>query len=645
MSIMINKPSFLTVGTPVNIELNVSELRNAVDSITSDTYWENVDSWHYVSFVYQNNSAQSKKLIFDLTKSSIHELNLNEKFRSGDLQCQKIMIFGFANDSFFIARSDFESLFGNESIFDFSVNSSLPATTQSTNAGIISGIGSLFGGGSAPTVGTEYVNALRGPKGDTGAAGPVGPAGSQGPVGPQGIQGLKGDIGDMGPMGPQGLKGDKGEIGLTGPVGPKGDIGPAGIAGSVGSEGPQGPQGNPGQGFIIAKVYASLNELESDSNPSNISSGEFAIISSNAEDENNSKLYLWTGSAYQYITDLSGAQGIQGPVGPMGPQGNVGPAGAMGPAGPQGDKGDTGSQGIQGPKGDTGATGAVGPQGPKGETGSQGPQGPQGIQGLQGLTGASGSNGLNGVDGTKVLSGMGAPSASDGVNGDFYIDKFAVALYGPKANGSWGSSVSLVGSQGPAGATGAAGQNGSAGVDGKSLLNGIGVPSSAIGKMGDFYIDTFNNYLYGPKGSVAWPSGVSLIGPAGATGPQGPVGATGAAGQNGTNGSNGTNGINGDQSVLGFIEVPKVKTYTLSQYAPINGNISALKYQTSGGTCILKVQKNGVDVTGLTSLGASSASGSTSATGNNSIAAGDKITLVVTSNNSATDLSFTLIII
>lgn len=67
--------------------------------------------------------------------------------------------------------------------------------------------------------------------------------------------------------------------------------------------------------------------------------------------------------------------------------------------------------------------------------------------------GVAGSNGAAGTNGFSVLSGAGAPAAGLGVNGDFYIDTTAKAIYGPKAAGAWGSATSLVGPTGAAGTT------------------------------------------------------------------------------------------------------------------------------------------------------------------------------------------------
>jgi hypothetical protein len=138
-----------------------------------------------------------------------------------------------------------------------------------------------------------------------------------------------------------------------------------------------------------------------------------------------------------------------------------------------------------------------------------------------------GPKGDPGADGKTVLSGSGVPVAGLGVDGDFYIDTLASDLYGPKSAGVWGVPTSLIGPQGdtgetgptgPTGPTGATGATGPAGVDGTAVLNGAGVPSAGLGVDGDFYIDTTNDDIYGPKTSGAWGTATSLIGP---TGPQG----------------------------------------------------------------------------------------------------------------------------
>jgi hypothetical protein len=94
-------------------------------------------------------------------------------------------------------------------------------------------------------------------------------------------------------------------------------------------------------GFYIAKIYESVAALEADTSPTGIEAGEFAIIETgDNEDPENSRLYLWSGTAYSYTSDLSGAQGITGPQGPEGDQGPQGEQGIQGDPGPQGPAGD-----------------------------------------------------------------------------------------------------------------------------------------------------------------------------------------------------------------------------------------------------------------------------------------------------------------
>jgi|GEM_PF-2413751 len=47
---------------------------------------------------------------------------------------------------------------------------------------------------------------------------------------------------------------------------------------------------------------------------------------------------------------------------------------------------------------------------------------------------------------------------------------------------------------------------------GNTILNGTGNPVSAIGKDGDFYINTASNTFFGPKAGGIWPAGISMTG-------------------------------------------------------------------------------------------------------------------------------------
>jgi hypothetical protein len=172
---------------------------------------------------------------------------------------------------------------------------------------------------------------------------------------------------------------------------------------------------------------------------------------------------------------------------------------------------------------------------------AEGQQGPAGDAGVNGADGADGADGTDGADGLSVLSGAGAPDAGLGVDGEFYIDTVATAIYGPKTAGVWGSPTSLIGADGAPGvngtdgapgtngADGAPGADGADGADGLSVLSGTGAPSSGLGRDGEFYIDTTADAIYGPKTDGNWGSPTSLIGPAGADGADGATGPSGGS--------------------------------------------------------------------------------------------------------------------
>lgn len=147
-----------------------------------------------------------------------------------------------------------------------------------------------------------------------------------GPIYIQGIQG---------PRGPQGTNGD--------PIpGPKGDPGPEGPQGPEGPRGPQGIQGFAGKDFSVAKTFPSIAEMNA-SGGAGLTEGDFVMISSEPGDEDNAKLYLWNGTEFTYISDLSGAAGVKGDKGDQGVQGIQGIQGIQGPLGPEGPAGKDGT--------------------------------------------------------------------------------------------------------------------------------------------------------------------------------------------------------------------------------------------------------------------------------------------------------------
>ena len=166
-------------------------------------------------------------------------------------------------------------------------------------------------------------------------------------------------------------------------------------------------------------------------------------------------------------TNLYGAKTAQGwgtPISLKGIQGDKGDTGAKGDKGDAGAKGDKGDTGAKGDKGDTGA------KGDKGDTGAKGDKGDPGSKGDKGDTGVKGDKGDTGAKGDK---------------GD-------------------------TGAKGDKGNTGAKGEQGVAGQDGTKIYAGMGAPNN-IGKVGDWYIDTQNKHLYGPKTNSGWGTGISLV--------------------------------------------------------------------------------------------------------------------------------------
>ncbi len=100
-----------------------------------------------------------------------------------------------------------------------------------------------------------------------------------------------------------------------------------------------------------------------------------------------------------------------------------------------------------------------------------------------------------------TISGAGiapaaVPSGATEIKGDVKIDTMYFSSDGtPISNRS-----ELIGPLGPKGDRG------------NTILNGTGAPPAGLGNSGDFYMDTQNRTLYGPKDSVnGWGSGFTLV--------------------------------------------------------------------------------------------------------------------------------------
>ena len=161
--------------------------------------------------------------------------------------------------------------------------------------------------------------------------------GERGENGTDGQDGITPTIGNNGDWYLGGIDTGKPSRGVQGEQGVQGIQGIQGERGIQGETGPQGPQGEP---FTIKKTYSSVAEMNADFN--NMALGDYVMIASSVEVEDNAKLYTKGQSQWIFITDFSGATGIQGPQGERGPQGVQGEQGIQGIQGPQGIQGVAG---------------------------------------------------------------------------------------------------------------------------------------------------------------------------------------------------------------------------------------------------------------------------------------------------------------
>lgn len=230
---------------------------------------------------------------------------------------------------------------------------------------------------------------------------------------------------------------------------------------------------------------------------------------------------------------------------------------------------------------------------------------------LSGLAGC-GSNGHDGgatslqVAG-PVLSGTGAPQAYVGADGDYFLDAATGRLYGPKVAGAWPTASLALGGT----------ANGPAGTPASSLLSGSAAPNNALGRDGDFYIDTAGRTIYGPKAGGAWPaSGIAVVGPAGpvgATGATGAPGAAGAAGATGVTGATGTTGAIGATGPAGTAGA----SFLSGAAAPDNAVGADGDFYLNTTSNILRGPKaaGAWPATGVSLVGATGPSGPSGATG------------------------------
>ena len=150
-----------------------------------------------------------------------------------------------------------------------------------------------------------------------------------------------------------------------------------------------------------------------------------------------------------------------------------------------------------------------------------------------------------------ILNGVGVPSKTVGINGDFYIDTKNLILYGPKIKGAWklGTSLKQADTKSISTVTGDVGATGDKGAQGEKGDKGATGSTGATGSAG----------LTGAAGAAGAKGNDGANGSSGSTGPAGPSGAQGAAGVSGTSGASGAQGVKGDAGVAGTVGAQGIK--------------------------------------------------------------------------------------
>ena len=393
----------------------------------------------------------------------------------------------------------------------------------------------------------DFLDSLKGQKGDAGLQGPTGqtgPMGQQGPTGQAGVNGLQGPTGQEGPEGKSAYevwaKTNTGSLtdyldSLKGQKGDKGDTGAKGDQGKTSTV--PGPKGKDGSGVTILGSKTEALIKAQTGKP-----GDMWIIEETSNPNDGHGL-VWVGGKDKWkdVGSIRGPQGLKG------------------------QKGDQGTTGVKGDKGDTGATGA---------TGATGPIGPKGIAGIKG--GSVVSVGTQ-ADLDKVAHPNGALIIADFGSykeGDYLIYNTSWVkrnnMKGPKGQTGQTGPQGVTGQAGPQGRKGDQGDKGDRGISmqlmGRETEANIRSKKGQPGQM--WIIDEAGHSIDGH--ALAWDPTVKTadkwvdkgqfkgdkgdtgpVGPQGPQGPQGPKGDLGSQGNQGTPGIKGQTGPTGPQGPTG----------------------------------------------------------------------------------------------
>lgn len=321
----------------------------------------------------------------------------------------------------------------------------------------------------------DFLNSLKGAKGDDGSTGKTGADGKPGMSAYQlaaqsGFKGTESEWLESLKGGPRGERGEAGQDGksayqiwldagnkgtetdfLNSLVGPRGQQGPAGDPGKDGQQGPQGVPGRDGKdGSTPSFNFAPVTTLPAGS-PAKASlvkndDGSYTIslsIPTGPKGETGGvnqvvKPELSIGTVQTVDSDQSASASLTKtgetsyainlsiPVGKQGPVGQSGKDGVNGKNGADGKDGQAGKSAYElaveeGFKGDlntwlSSLKGKDGQPGPAGPAGKDGERGPQGIPGKDGNNGAPGADGKPGKDGSDGKNGHSIWNTSESIN-------------------------------------------------------------------------------------------------------------------------------------------------------------------------------------------------------------------------------------
>lgn len=293
---------------------------------------------------------------------------------------------------------------------------------------------------------TDFLNSLKGPKGDKGETGDKGATGEKGEKGDPlkfedltedqiaSLKGPKGDKGDPGKDGANGEKGDKGDPGEKGDQGEPGKQGEQGVPGTPGAKGEDGADGAPGKDGVTYVPHVSEDgELTwstgtGSESPEGINikgpKGDKGEAGQNGQDGAKGEQGNPGKDGVTYVPQISDDGTLTWIKGDGEPTKSFKVKGDKGDKGEPGKNGENGAQGIQGVAGKNGDTyvptvsddgnlswtknsgteppESVNIKGPKGDKGEDGAKGDAGAPGTPGVKGDAGANGEKGEKGTSI---------------------------------------------------------------------------------------------------------------------------------------------------------------------------------------------------------------------------------------------------